>query len=78
MNFALLGNPSTLSGTVIDNEIGIPLVGALIEVLNISGVPIAYGLTNQNGQYIIEGLSGGLLMVRLSVPGYPRKLDRWN
>ncbi|MEK1833448.1 carboxypeptidase-like regulatory domain-containing protein [Priestia megaterium] len=70
VNFALLENPSTLSGTVIDNKTGFPLIGALIEVLNISGIPIAYGLTNQDGQYIIEGLPQGLLLVRVSASGY--------
>nr|WP_308346208.1 carboxypeptidase regulatory-like domain-containing protein [Priestia aryabhattai] len=70
VNFALLENPSTLSGTVIDNETGFPLIGVLIEVLNISGIPIAYGLTNQDGQYIIEGLPQGLLLVRVSASSY--------
>ncbi|WP_394549209.1 MSCRAMM family protein [Priestia aryabhattai] len=70
VNFSLLGNPATLNGRVIDNETGLPIVGALVEVFDASGVPIAFGLTNQNGQYIIEGLPQGLLSVRASAPGY--------
>jgi large repetitive protein len=70
VNFTLLGNPATLSGRVIDAETGLPIVEALVEVFDAFGVLIAFRLTNQNGQYIIEGLPQGLLSVTASAPGY--------
>ncbi|MEI2325688.1 carboxypeptidase regulatory-like domain-containing protein [Priestia megaterium] len=70
VNFSLLGNPATLRGRVIDAETGLPIIGALVEIFDAFGVPIAFGLTNQEGQYIIEGLPQGLLSVRVSAPGY--------
>ncbi|MED4051937.1 carboxypeptidase regulatory-like domain-containing protein [Priestia megaterium] len=76
VNFSLLGNPAILSGRVTDNETGLPVIGALVEVFNASGVPIAFGLTNQNGQYIIEGLPQGLLSVTVLAPGYSSITDQ--
>ncbi|MCU7741452.1 carboxypeptidase regulatory-like domain-containing protein, partial [Priestia megaterium] len=70
VNFSLLGNPARLRGRVIDAETGLPIIGALVEIFDAFGVPIAFGLTNQEGQYIIEGLPQGLLSVRVSAPGY--------
>ncbi|MED4278752.1 carboxypeptidase regulatory-like domain-containing protein, partial [Priestia megaterium] len=76
VNFSLLGNPARLRGRVVDAKTGLPIIGALIEVFNPFGVPIAFGLTNQDGQYIIEGLPQGLLSVSASAPGYTSITER--
>ncbi|MFS0766942.1 carboxypeptidase regulatory-like domain-containing protein [Peribacillus phoenicis] len=70
VNFALLANPADLTGTVIDEETRQPIVGALVEVFDEFGVSIAFGLTDQNGEYLIQGLPQGIFTVRASAPGY--------
>ncbi|MES1042532.1 hypothetical protein FOA20_24445 [Peribacillus simplex] len=70
VNFALLANPADLTGMVIDEETRQPIVGALVEVFDEFGVSIAFGLTDQNGEYLIQGLPQGIFTVRASAPGY--------
>ncbi|NER40650.1 hypothetical protein G3M54_05705 [Bacillus megaterium NBRC 15308 = ATCC 14581] len=61
VNFTLNGNPATLIGRFVDKETKLPIIGALIEVFDAVDVSVGFGLTDENGQYVIEGLPQGIL-----------------
>ncbi|WP_179107331.1 carboxypeptidase regulatory-like domain-containing protein [Sediminibacillus massiliensis] len=71
LDFALQGNPAVLSGTVTDSETGIPLTGVVIEV-RLSGTDtlVRRTLTDENGNYLIEGLPQGTFDVTAQLRDY--------
>jgi large repetitive protein len=71
LNFNLQGNPATLSGTVIDANTRAPLTGVIIEV-RLSGTDILVRrvLTDENGNYLIEGLPQGTFDVTAQLENY--------
>ncbi|MBU7592485.1 carboxypeptidase regulatory-like domain-containing protein [Metabacillus halosaccharovorans] len=71
LDFALQGNPATLFGTVIDSETLSPLTGVIIEV-RVSGTDILLRrtLTDQDGNYMIEGLPQGSFDVTAQMRDY--------
>lgn len=71
LDFNLLANPATLSGTVVDAITGSPLTGVIIEVY-VSGTDILVRrvLTDENGDYLIEGLSQGTFDVKAQLQDY--------
>ncbi|WP_226526993.1 carboxypeptidase regulatory-like domain-containing protein [Metabacillus niabensis] len=71
LNIALQGNPATLFGTVIDSETQSPLTGVIIEV-RVSGTDILLRrvLTDQDGNYLIEGLPQGSFDVTAQMRDY--------
>ncbi|GAB1765757.1 carboxypeptidase regulatory-like domain-containing protein [Priestia megaterium] len=70
VNFTLNGNPARLIGRVVDQETQLPITGALIEVFNEADVSVGFGLTDENGRYVIEGLPQGAFSVRSSASSY--------
>ncbi|UTE75620.1 carboxypeptidase regulatory-like domain-containing protein [Rossellomorea sp. KS-H15a] len=71
LDFNLLANPATLSGTVVDTITGSPLTGVIIEVY-VSGTDILVRrvLTDENGNYLIEGLPQGTFDVKAQLQDY--------
>ncbi|MBW3113649.1 carboxypeptidase regulatory-like domain-containing protein [Bacillus sp. MCCB 382] len=71
LDFNLLANPATLSGTVIDAITGSPLTGVIIEAY-ISGTDILVRrvLTDENGDYLIEGLPQGTFDIKAQLQDY--------
>ncbi|MFI8687005.1 carboxypeptidase regulatory-like domain-containing protein [Rossellomorea sp. NPDC077527] len=71
LDFNLLANPATLSGTVVDANTGSPLTGVIIEVY-VSGTDILVRrvLTDENGEYLIEGLPQGTFDVKAQLQDY--------
>ncbi|WWB87080.1 carboxypeptidase regulatory-like domain-containing protein [Priestia aryabhattai] len=70
VDFTLNGNPARLIGRVVDKETKFPVIGALIEVFNEVDLSVSFGLTDENGKYVIEGLPQGAFSVRASASGY--------
>ncbi|MBH0156312.1 carboxypeptidase regulatory-like domain-containing protein [Fictibacillus sp. 5RED26] len=58
VNFSLMPNPSSISGTVINSETGDPLAGASVEVqlLNANGLIINTTFSDNDGVFIVEDL----------------------
>ncbi|QHE62502.1 hypothetical protein FHE72_16855 [Rossellomorea vietnamensis] len=71
LDFDLLPNPAALLGTVVDAVTGSPLTGVMIEVY-VSGSDILVNrvLTDENGNYVIEGLPQGTFDVKAQLEGY--------
>ncbi|WP_169907692.1 carboxypeptidase regulatory-like domain-containing protein [Priestia abyssalis] len=71
LNFALIGSPATLQGTVTDAVSGIPLVGAIVQIFKEgTEVLLRRVLTNENGFYIADGLPAGAVRVIVSFDQY--------
>lgn len=70
VNFTLVANPGSISGTVRDstNSTAIPL--ANVELLDSNGVPIASTTANGSGQYTFDNLAPGTYQVRSFVTNY--------
>ncbi|PWV92502.1 carboxypeptidase family protein [Paenibacillus cellulosilyticus] len=69
-NFALSGNPGSVSGTVTGTN-GAPVAGALVEVLNSRIDILAAVVTDASGQYAINSLTPTVLdRIRFSAQGY--------
>ncbi len=62
VNFVLMSDPSTITGTVTDECTGAPLPGVIILVLNGSIVE-SFGLTDSNGIYSIDTVAPGMYTV---------------
>ncbi|GAA4876753.1 hypothetical protein GCM10023310_65670 [Paenibacillus vulneris] len=71
-NFALKANPATVAGTVTGN--GIPIAGALVEVVNDKGQVIAFTNSGLAGTYSIGSLTPGTYRLRVSDPGFAAQL----
>ncbi|PFG06479.1 carboxypeptidase regulatory-like domain-containing protein [Bacillus sp. es.034] len=71
LDFYLLANPATLSGTVVDAIDGSPLTGVIIEVyLSGTDILVRRVLTDENGDYLIEGLPQGTFDVKAQLQDY--------
>ncbi|PFG05371.1 carboxypeptidase regulatory-like domain-containing protein [Bacillus sp. es.034] len=71
LDFNLLANPATLSGNVVDAVTGSPLTGVIIEVYaSGTGILVRRVLTDENGNYLIEGLPQGAFDVIAQLEGY--------
>lgn len=71
LDFNLLANPATLSGTVGDALDGSPLTGVIIEVyLSGTDILVRRVLTDENGDYLIEGLPQGTFDVKAQLQDY--------
>jgi protocatechuate 3,4-dioxygenase beta subunit len=74
VDFALQPAPSPspiVTGTVTDANTGLPLAGALVEVLTVGGVLENSATTDASGNYTINsGLIPGSAWVRCSLTGY--------
>ncbi|MBY0090740.1 carboxypeptidase regulatory-like domain-containing protein [Priestia aryabhattai] len=69
-NIVLQPSPGILTGTLTDAQIGTPLVGASVNVVNQAGVTIATATTNEQGQYSIANLAPGVYTVTFGQQGY--------
>lgn len=65
VNFALIPNPGTLQGRVINNSTGNPIQGASISIFQ-GSVLITSAFTDANGLYEIDTLAPGTYTVRAS------------
>jgi large repetitive protein len=54
---ALVPNPGAVTGTVVNSVGGAPIAGAVINVVNSSGILVSSTLTNQDGIFMAEGLA---------------------
>ncbi|WP_459501728.1 carboxypeptidase regulatory-like domain-containing protein [Bacillus sp. C1] len=70
IDVALQPNPASIIGTVVDANSGIPIIGAVIQVLNENGHFITNAISNVEGKYIINGLTGGPYTVVATMQGY--------
>ncbi len=73
VNFALLANPGSISGTVTDAATTNPIPGATVQVRN-SFVVIATALTDANGNYNFPNLPPDTYSVTASAPGFQREV----
>jgi protocatechuate 3,4-dioxygenase beta subunit len=69
VNFALLSNPGTVSGTVTAANTGLPISGATVEV-NFNNVVIFSTLTNGSGNYTIAGVPPGTYVIHAHAMNY--------
>ncbi|MGM7702002.1 carboxypeptidase regulatory-like domain-containing protein [Pseudalkalibacillus sp. Hm43] len=65
VNFVLEPNPGTVQGKVTNSD-GDPIVGALVEVLNLAGTVISRTITNATGDYLLNELAPGDYKLRVS------------
>ncbi|MBM7553900.1 carboxypeptidase regulatory-like domain-containing protein [Thalassobacillus pellis] len=71
LDFSLEENPATLSGTVTDFLTGAPLTGVIIEVrLGGTDILVRRTLTDENGNYLLEGLPSGTFDVVAQLTDY--------
>ncbi|MFP3392647.1 carboxypeptidase regulatory-like domain-containing protein [Brevibacillus sp. SIMBA_040] len=67
---ALIPSPGSLSGTVIDLETGLPIIGATVIVYDSTRAPVATVLTDATGSYFINRLAQGGYTVNVHASGY--------
>ena len=67
---ALKGETGSIAGTVTDKDTDDPIVGAYILVSSLQDSITGSAYTDQDGFYIIEGLTPGEYEVRAFAPGY--------
>ncbi|MGA4719889.1 carboxypeptidase regulatory-like domain-containing protein [Fictibacillus nanhaiensis] len=72
-DFTLAINPAGISGTVTDTNGG-TISGAIVEVLNETGIVIASTTTNGAGLYSLNNLAGGTYRVRFSAASFGTQL----
>lgn len=72
VNFNLEANPGSISGIVSNAQTGTPIIGANVEVriVDSSGAVIATVLTDENGEYIVNGLAPSIYTVVVSAPDF--------
>ncbi|RDY67621.1 PEGA domain-containing protein, partial [Halobacillus trueperi] len=72
VDFVLTANPGNIQGQVTDLMTGLPIVGAITIVRTVAGVPVvvASAVTDENGNYLIEGLAPGSYSISSSAVGY--------
>jgi large repetitive protein len=72
VNFNLAADPGSISGIVTNAQTGTPIIGANVQVriVDSSGAVIATVLSNENGQYVVNGLAPGIYTVVVSAPNY--------
>lgn len=62
---------TAIRGTVTATDTGLPVVGATVSV---SGASVASAVTDANGDYEIEGLSSGTIVIVIAKAGYTSAL----
>ncbi|WP_282137851.1 carboxypeptidase regulatory-like domain-containing protein [Rossellomorea aquimaris] len=71
LDFNLQGNPATLSGNIVDAFDQSPLTGVIVEVyLSGTDILVRRVLTDENGNYLIEGLPQGTFEVKAQLQDY--------
>ncbi|MED1796757.1 carboxypeptidase regulatory-like domain-containing protein [Brevibacillus nitrificans] len=69
----LQSSSATLSGTVTGPG-SVPLPGALVDVLNQTGIPVTETLTDALGNYLLNNLAPGIYQIRVSAAGFSSQL----
>ncbi|WP_051314637.1 carboxypeptidase regulatory-like domain-containing protein [Alteribacter aurantiacus] len=68
-SFALVPDPFTISGRVTAN--GTPIAGATVRARDaVSGLIIAADITDDNGEYFLNGLAAGTYFIVATAPGF--------
>ncbi|MFG6149247.1 carboxypeptidase regulatory-like domain-containing protein [Halobacillus sp. B23F22_1] len=72
LDFELTANPGRIQGQVTDTLTGEPVTGAITVVRTVGGIPVvvASSFTDENGNYLIEGLAPGSYSVTSTATGY--------
>lgn len=70
VNFGLIANPGSISGTIRNALNSAAIAGADVELLNSSGVVLALTTSNGSGQYSFGGLAPGSYQVRASAVNF--------
>jgi protocatechuate 3,4-dioxygenase beta subunit len=72
VNFSLSPNPSSITGTIVNQETGVPIVGASIEVLlmDSNGVIITTSFSDIDGSFVVEDLMPSTYSVLVSAEGF--------
>ena len=65
-----LAQDGTVTGRVLDAEIGEPLVGVVVELTTGTGRVVASGTSRENGEYRLTGISPGRYSLLFSTLGY--------
>lgn len=73
VDITLLSEPGSLTGTVTNITTQEPIAGVHVEVID-QGLAIASALTNDDGEYLIEGLAPGNYIVEASNQNYQHQL----
>ncbi|MED1864392.1 carboxypeptidase regulatory-like domain-containing protein [Fictibacillus nanhaiensis] len=69
----LVANPGSITGTVTDEDSGVPLAGASLKVVNNSGITDASVTTDANGQFSVASLGPGTYVITFSSDGHGTK-----
>ncbi|WP_394176431.1 carboxypeptidase regulatory-like domain-containing protein [Guptibacillus hwajinpoensis] len=72
-NFVLQFNPGNVSGMIVDEITGAPIVGANVNILDSNGQVVATTATNTSGNYLVNGLQAGSYTVSVFKSSYARK-----
>ncbi|MFC0186763.1 carboxypeptidase regulatory-like domain-containing protein [Fictibacillus aquaticus] len=71
VNIELVALPGTLTGTIVDLQTGLPIAGAIVQlVFGASLQPAGRGVTDNAGIYTILGLSPGSYSQTMTTPNY--------
>lgn len=65
----LIAKTTQLSGVIVDDN-NQPITLAQVEILDSTGIPLAYTTTNLHGQYSMDQLAAGIWTIHVSLPGY--------
>src|SRR6185437_5972997 len=68
-DFALLQDPGQITGTVVSQNGGMPLVGATVAI-SLNNIIIASTLTDSSGNYIIPALMPGFYIIQAQAQNY--------
>ncbi len=72
-NVVLQALPAQLSG-VVTGPGNVPIAGALVDVLNQTGLPVTETVTDGTGAYLLNNLTAGVYQVRVSAAGFSSQL----
>lgn len=72
VNFSLSPNPSTITGTIVNQETGNPVVGASVEILlmDSNGLIITTTFSDIDGNFVVEDLMHSTYSVIVSAEGF--------
>ncbi|MCF6137491.1 carboxypeptidase regulatory-like domain-containing protein [Pseudalkalibacillus berkeleyi] len=70
-DFDLTALPGVIKGTIVDEQTGLPIGGAVIQIVFGDSVqPIDRAITDPSGNYVIDGLAPGGYTVSMTTPNY--------
>ncbi|MCA0989644.1 carboxypeptidase regulatory-like domain-containing protein [Guptibacillus algicola] len=72
VDFSMLPNPSSVSGTIINAEDGLPITGSMIEIqiIDAAGSLVTTAFTNLDGEYEVNDLTPGTFSIIASATDF--------